>query len=163
MVKSPNQSQVLPDAGNFEMPADLRTRFEAISYKRRLSVLAVFNRPSGISQPGGMEDLPCMPKSSDGCTPRNECHGLRSGVFLPSSCITSHVPPSPFPFHHPAGCGMQWLESSSGPRMAAAGPAGAPATGNPADRGIMDGSKNGGPHDRRCTEPGNHKDSRHAA
>ena len=54
------QSLCMLDAGNFEVPADLRLRLEAIRYERCLSVLAVLDGPSGMSPPGGMafEDGP---------------------------------------------------------------------------------------------------------
>lgn len=48
------QSLELLAAGNFEVPEILKARLEAIRYERCLSVLAVLDGPSGMSQPGGI-------------------------------------------------------------------------------------------------------------
>ena len=48
------QSLALLDAGNFKVPADLRSRLEGIQYERCLAVMAVLDGPSGMSAPGGM-------------------------------------------------------------------------------------------------------------
>jgi renalase len=48
------QSLALLDAGGLEVPREMRTRLDAITYERCLAVLAVLDGPSNLAPPGGL-------------------------------------------------------------------------------------------------------------